>query len=242
MIAEVPYGDPEMVVERRLGTSPCADRRNPPIVVFDAGAKVLIVGGNFASSTVSGWTASDWYSIAARIGRNTTSTFEKVKPVEPVSGEFKPQDASAQIAEIRRLLGVSVDQLSRLLGCSRQAFYDWQNGLKVSLVNRERISKLLATLQHIDRGSVEDNQNLLFASGNGFSIFALLEAGEYDRVRTLTAKGPGRPDALWKKKDQTHSKFADEWYDRLIASDDIGDSAEGFVGRETGKRLRLKKL
>ncbi|MEF0939883.1 hypothetical protein [Rhizobium sp. BR 362] len=239
MIVEVPYGHPETVIERRLGTSPCADGHNPPIAVLDVGSKTLKIGGNFVSSTVSGWTADD---IALRIGRNTTSTFEKVRSIESPSREFEPQDAAVQIAEIRRLLAVSVDQLGRLLGCSRQAFYDWQNGLKVSLANRERISKLLAALQYLDRGTAEENQNLLFAANNGASIFELLESGEYDRVRAAVPKGGGRPDALWKKKDQAQSKFADEWYDRLIASDDISDSAEGFAGRESGKRLRLKKL
>jgi len=238
---EVPLDSPGSIIEHRLGISPVSEF-DPPIVVVNERREVVLVGGAFSSSSAPGRTLSDLFSVGSALGRKTTSTVETIAYLPGIESA-EAVDAISQLAEARRILGISVERLARLVGCSRQAFYGWQNGENISFGNRERVAKLLATLQFIDRGSSEQNQELLVRLVGGRSVFDLLEHEEYDAVRALVGGGSGRQNARWVRPALENSPFESQWYDRLVASDEsTTDSSESrYIGREGRKRLQLKK-
>ncbi|MEO1741293.1 MAG: helix-turn-helix transcriptional regulator [Cyanobacteria bacterium J06629_9] len=92
----------------------------------------------------------------------------------------------SSLGELRRLSGLTWEQLARLFNVSRRSVHFWASGKPISRFNEETISKLLDTLRYIDRGSASENRKLLLRSfGNGVVPFDLLVAGKYEDVKAM---------------------------------------------------------
>lgn len=116
--------------------------------------------------------------------------------VQTTSGSFVPvpDTATASIAELRQLSGLTWDQLARLFDVSRRSVHFWASGKAMTPSNEERLHRTLSVVRKIDRGSASANRNaLLAAAGDGSIPFDLLAAGQYERVvEILGAGGPLR--------------------------------------------------
>jgi DNA-binding transcriptional regulator YiaG len=107
-------------------------------------------------------------------------------PAEPVVR------AEAAIGELRRLSGLTWDQLARLLDVSRRALHFWASGMAMTPANEERLGRLLGVVRQIDRGSASENRAVLLgARGDGTVPFDRLAEGRYEEVVDLL--GPGGP-------------------------------------------------
>jgi transcriptional regulator with XRE-family HTH domain len=92
----------------------------------------------------------------------------------------------AAIAEIRRLSGLTWDQLARLFGVSRRAVHLWASGKAMASSREEHLHRLLAALRSIDRGSPDANRAQIFAPlGDNEIPFDLLATAQYNRVMDL---------------------------------------------------------
>ena len=100
-----------------------------------------------------------------------------------------PDRAGASIAELRRLSGLSWDQLARLFNVSRRALHFWASGKAMAPSNEEHLQRLLGVVRKIDRGSASVNRTALLGVQDGELPLDLLADGKYDR--TLTLLGPG---------------------------------------------------
>lgn len=100
------------------------------------------------------------------------------------SGEAVRTTASsgAAIAELRRLTGLTWDQLARLFKVSRRAVHFWASGKPMTAANEEHLHRLLAVIRRIDRGSASANRSAIFAERNGEMAVDLLARGHYDEV------------------------------------------------------------
>jgi len=106
------------------------------------------------------------------------------------------QTPSATLLELRRLSGLTWDQLARLFGITRRSLHFWASGKPLTPAHEERLSRLLATVRRLDRGSAHANRTrLLGVHTDGCIPFDLLVAGQYERVLTLLGPGhvPARP-------------------------------------------------
>jgi len=104
--------------------------------------------------------------------------------------------AGGVIGELRRLSGLTWDQLGRLLGVSRRSLHFWASGKAMTPANEEHLHRVLATIRKIDRGTAAANRAvLLAASKDGASTFDVLADGQYDRVVAIVGVGgaPERP-------------------------------------------------
>jgi DNA-binding transcriptional regulator YiaG len=101
--------------------------------------------------------------------------------------------ASRAIAELRRLSGLTWDQLARLFNVSRRSLHFWASGKPMAPSNEEHLQRLLAVVRKIDRGTATDNRALLLAAReDGTFPFDMLAIGAYDRVLALLATGEVR--------------------------------------------------
>lgn len=108
-------------------------------------------------------------------------------PIVPV------ERAGPAIAELRRLSGLTWDQLARLFNVSRRSLHFWASGKAMTSSNEEHLQRLLAVLRHIDRGSAGANRTALLAAGEDGAIpFDLLVAEQYERVVGLLGSGDVR--------------------------------------------------
>jgi transcriptional regulator with XRE-family HTH domain len=90
------------------------------------------------------------------------------------------------IAELRRLSGLTWDQLARLFNLSRRALHFWASGKPMAPANEEHLQRLLAVVRRIDRGTASANRGLLLAAREDGSLpFDLLAAGAYEQALVL---------------------------------------------------------
>ncbi len=102
----------------------------------------------------------------------------------------KALGAGPAIAEIRRLSGLSWEQLSRVFGVTRRALHFWASGKPMSPANEERLHRVLATVRIIDRGSPGVNRSVLLGVGrDGLIPFDLLVNGSSDALVALVGEG-----------------------------------------------------
>ncbi|MCG5053852.1 MAG: helix-turn-helix domain-containing protein [Myxococcales bacterium] len=111
------------------------------------------------------------------------------------TGDLLPsaQPAGAAIGELRRLSGLTWDQLARMFNVSRRSLHFWASGKPMTPSNEENLHRVLAVLRKIDRGSASANRTALLGVHEDGSIpFDLLVEGDYERVFSLLGTGGGR--------------------------------------------------
>jgi transcriptional regulator with XRE-family HTH domain len=102
------------------------------------------------------------------------------------------ESVGAAIAELRRLSGLTWEQLARLFAVSRRSLHFWASGKAMSPANEEHVQRVLSVLHKIDRGLASANRaELLTVRADGTIPFDLLAEGHYERVVTAVGAGEG---------------------------------------------------
>ncbi|MCY7332085.1 MAG: XRE family transcriptional regulator [Pseudanabaena sp. CAN_BIN31] len=134
--------------------------------------------------------------------RPTTSTFRETAYQElraavdmTTSGITLPSASSPEatqkaLGELRRLSGLTWEQLAKLFNVSRRSLHFWASGQPLSRFNEEQLNRLLGTIQYINRGSASLNRSLLLKpDDNGNPLFDLLVAGKHKEFKQLVGAG-----------------------------------------------------
>ena len=109
------------------------------------------------------------------------------------------QPAGAAVNELRRLSGLTWEQLAQVFNVSRRSLHFWASGKAMSLANGEHLQRVLAVVRRIDRGSASATRTaLLGGCEDGNRPFDLLVAGHHERVLSLLGPGVARPAAPMK--------------------------------------------
>ncbi len=106
--------------------------------------------------------------------------------------EQEPLDTGAAISELRRLAGLTWEQLARVFGVARRSLHFWASGKPINATNEERLRRLLAVLRQADRGSAQENRVMLLRDHDGMIPIDLLTAGWYDEFLVFVGTGRGR--------------------------------------------------
>ncbi|NJK69643.1 MAG: helix-turn-helix transcriptional regulator [Microcoleus sp. SU_5_3] len=99
------------------------------------------------------------------------------------------------LSELRKLSGLTWEQLAKLFNVSRRSLHFWASGQPLSRFNEEQLNRLLEAIQYIDRGSANLNRSLLLKGSNGHLFFDLLVAGKYEEFKKIVGCGnaPQKP-------------------------------------------------
>ena len=100
------------------------------------------------------------------------------------------------VNELRKLSGLTWEQLANLFDVSRRSVHFWASGEALSSANEEKLNRTLDAVEYISRGSASSNRSLLMGiADDGKSYLELLAAGEFDRVKHLLGAGnaPTKP-------------------------------------------------
>ena len=101
--------------------------------------------------------------------------------------------AGEAILEIRRLSGLTWEELASILRVSRRSLHLWASGKPIGAENDHRLQRLLAMLFRIDRGEAARNRALLLeARPDGTRLFDLLVAGRFEEAAGIAGPGQGR--------------------------------------------------
>jgi transcriptional regulator with XRE-family HTH domain len=113
--------------------------------------------------------------------------------VSLVSESTAPLTAKA-ISELRRISGLTWEQLGELFGVSRRSVHFWASGKPMNADNERRLLQALDVVRIADRGSARTNRSALMEAHDGTTAFELLAAEEFDRARALLGRGMGRKE------------------------------------------------
>jgi transcriptional regulator with XRE-family HTH domain len=109
-------------------------------------------------------------------------------------GPEEETKTSSAILELRRLSGLTWEQLANLFDVRRRTLHFWASGKPVNGPNEERLRRVLAAVRSTARGTAAGNRSLLLQECGGAVPFDLLARGEYGAFVRLVAAGPGRHD------------------------------------------------
>lgn len=146
---------------------------------------------------------------ALAISEMTTSGFT----VLSTSSNYATQTAEATrkaINELRKLSGLTWEQLAKLFNVSRRSLHFWASGQRLSSFNEESLNRLLGTIRYIDRGSADINRGLLMSPGSdGKPLLDLLAIGEYEKVKQILGQGnaPQKPRLVSLSEDTRISRM-----------------------------------
>lgn len=121
----------------------------------------------------------------------------RANPLPPIllQGKTEPVQHGRSVAEIRRLSGLTWDELAGLMQVSRRSLHHWVSGQPASAEHQTRLQRLLGALRRLDRGDSSRNRNLLLTPDHtGTLLLDLLKAGQYDAA--VAAVGQAAPSRL----------------------------------------------
>jgi len=142
------------------------------------------------------------------------------------------------IREIRRVLGLTWEQLADLFGVKRRSVHFWASGMGMKPGHAERLEYLRAFAAAIDRGDPQLNHALLTTTPVGSeSPLELLIAGNFNEALRAVGRIPnerstfrrGRPSPI-------------EARELPPPPDTLVDALHDPVGPTSGRRLRSKKI
>jgi DNA-binding transcriptional regulator YiaG len=129
------------------------------------------------------------------------------------------QPAGAAIGELRRLSGLTWDQLARMFSVSRRSLHFWASGKPMAPSNEEHLQRVLAVFRKIDRGAASANRAALLGVREDASIpFDLLVNGDYERALALLAPGDGRRASPPKLSEEARAARAPRPPEELVGA------------------------
>jgi hypothetical protein len=131
---------------------------------------------------------------------------------------FRARDA---IFELKRLSGLTWEELAALLSVTRRSLHLWANGGSINTLNERHVRDLLMVMRELDRGTSRENRALLLAPlrGGDVTVGDLLRSRQFGDAVTSVGHGRGRAtpsvprEALWKPE-------------KLSVADMLGTSAD----------------
>lgn len=143
------------------------------------------------------------------------------------AAELSPQSPQSVVREIKRLSGLTWDNIAALIGVSTRGVHLWLSGGQMAETKRQRAGSLLSFLKFIDRGYGEANRALILdTSDAGMPVLAMLTAGEYERAKMAVGAGQSRPSPFAPIPREARRRTAPDHLGQAIeayGSDEIAD-------------------
>ena len=94
------------------------------------------------------------------------------------------------VNELRKLSGLTWEQLAHLFDVSRRSVHFWASGQPLAVAHEAKLNRILDAVEYTSLGSASLNRSLLMGLGkDGRSYLELLAAGEYEEVKRLLGVG-----------------------------------------------------
>src|SRR5690606_1653179 len=97
------------------------------------------------------------------------------------------------ISELRRISGLTWEQLGELFDVSRRSVHFWASGKPLNAGNEQRLMEVLDVVRTADRGDARSTRSALLDVHDGSSAFDLLVEERFDEARAQLGVGGGRP-------------------------------------------------
>ena len=98
------------------------------------------------------------------------------------------------VSELRRISGLTWEQLAGLFRVSRRSVHFWASGKPLNATNHQRLMRVLDVVRGADRGTARSTRAALLDARDGTTAFELLAAQRFREARV--ALGRGRTSAF----------------------------------------------
>ena len=183
---------------------------------------------------LAGLGTSTAQALPADVGLRPQRTAYQTSAGTSVDVAFR---SAAAIGELRRLSGLTWDQLARLFNVSRRSLHFWASGKPMASSNEEHLQRVLAVMRVVDHGSATINRTLLLGAGKDGSLpIDLLAAGDFEKVVSLL--GSGEAHRLSRPNVTNVTRIS-----RSSASpDELVDALQDRIHRDEGKTRAAKSV
>lgn len=156
---------------------------------------------------------------------------------EPVPGRY--------VHELRRLSGITWDQLARIFEVSRRTIHLWASGKPMAIANESKLHKLVGFLHFIDRGEASQNRAKLLSVGpDNLSVIELLRMDRFDDARAIVGAGGHVPPlnrAVPLSKEARAARAPLRPVDLIDTSSDTEHDTGGRLLRELSRPINRPK-
>jgi transcriptional regulator with XRE-family HTH domain len=194
----------------------------------------------FDATTATGG-AGVWVSLLAVMFVPTATTADPAVAsthFDATNSGVPIEQPEIAIAEIRRLSGLTWEQLAELCGTSRRTLHLWASGRPMQRANEERLHLILGVLRRIDRGSsAENREQLLLVRNDGRRILDLLIEGLYEAITELLAESTQSPSRAPAKRSATLPPDR-----RLPAPGVLLDARQDSIHIERGRHPKARSV
>jgi len=146
---------------------------------------IVVFGALLGTGTTAKATPDSIIVRRLTVDSQTTGSNRQADTVDPTS-------VRSTIAELRRLSGLTWEQLAGALGVTRRTVHFWANGRPINLRNERHLHALLQAIRQADRGMARANREMLLAADEGTCPLDLLAAHEYSDFLQQVGEGKGR--------------------------------------------------
>jgi hypothetical protein len=165
---------------------------------YEPPRKVVVIIGNLAAAPIELDTSNTGPEACREPYEHTGLGWAVFKPrVVPATASgppgFRARDA---IFELRRLTGLTWEELATLLSVARRSLHLWANGGPINTVNEKHVRDLLVAVRELDRGTARENRALLLAPlrGGDGTVGDLLQGRHFADALKLVGHGRGRAE------------------------------------------------
>ena len=146
--------------------------------------------------------------------------------------------AGSAISELRRISGLTWEQLAGMLQVSRRSLHFWATDKQMHPANEQRLQRVLAVLRRIDRGFPAQNRTLLLSPlEDGVMPYDLLRDARYEEVAERLGEGQSSP------RLRVPPMSDDEWARRRPpAPADLLGARQESIHVESGRVIRTKPI
>ncbi|MFZ0791077.1 MAG: hypothetical protein WAM94_15805 [Chromatiaceae bacterium] len=151
-----------------------------------------------------------------------------------------PDDAEITrqaISELRRISGLTWEQLGELFEVSRRSVHFWASGKPLNAGNEQRLMQVLAVVRAADRVDARSTRAALFEVNEGTTAFALLTAQRFEEARATLGVGTARP-----RPALAELSAAAKAARKPLPPEDLVDAQHDRVHRDLGRARAARTL
>ncbi len=134
------------------------------------------------------------------------------------------------ISDLRRISGLTWEQLAQLFEVSRRSVHFWASGKSRNATNERRLLRPLDIVKDADRGDARQNRIALFESSDGTTAFDLLVSQQFNDALAKLGRGRGR-----KERAQVELSSGAKAARRPLPPEELVDAMQDRVHHDIGR-------
>ncbi len=144
--------------------------------------------------------------------------------------EIEIETARRAVSELRRISGLTWEQLAGLFGVSRRSVHFWASGKPLNATNHERLMRVLDVVRYADRGTARGTREALLAAREGTTAFEMLAEQRFREARLALGRGRTRPVPVLTPLSPAAQKAR-----KPLPPDELHDAKSDRVHQEPGR-------